>query len=190
MAGIVEFEVFRDFLGVAADAPEIDDCSRLYDAIGTRIRRITRRDFEGDEGGSYDEVIRIRGALEFRLAHVPVEAITSLRAVEFDGTEADPYLATQWRLEDAQTGLVRLVRRSEYLRAVYTTTGEIPADLPQAYLDWGKARWDERTRPAVLASYQTGGDGESYFEALAGRPPRDVVAILLGNRHDATAGVI
>ena len=30
---VIEFEVFRDYLGVGATDPEVDDVSRLYDAI-------------------------------------------------------------------------------------------------------------------------------------------------------------
>jgi hypothetical protein len=190
MANVIEFEVFRDYLGVAADAVEIDDVSKLYDAIGSQVRRITRRDFEGDEGGSYDQVIRIREEREFDLPHVPVEAITSIRQAFFDGTEDNPYDAEQWRLEDAARGRIRLLPRAEYVRVVWTTTGEIPAEVPQAFLEWGKTRWDERDRTGGLASYSTGADSESYFATLAGRPPRDVMLALLGVQHSTGGGVV
>jgi hypothetical protein len=190
LPSLIEFEVFRDFLGVAADATEVDDVSRLLDAICAEARRLTRRDFEGDEGGSYSEIYRIRGEREFTLPHVPVASITSINRVYFDGTEDAAYEATEWRLEDAARGLVRLGFTAEYIRVVYRTTGEIEAQVPQAVLEWGKARWDDRDRVPILASYRTGDDAESYFEALAGRPPGDVMRALLGVRHATGGGVV
>lgn len=187
LPSLVEFEVFRDYLGVAADDPAVDDVSRLLDAICAEVRRITRRDFEGDEGGSYDEIYRVWGAREFTLPHVPVAAITSINQVYFDGTEDAAYAADEWRLEDVARGVIRLGFTAEYIRVIYRTTGEIEAQVPQAVLEWSKARWDRRDRDPMLASYKTGDDAESYFEALAGRPPGDVARALLGVRH-ATGG--
>lgn len=203
MANIVEFEVFRDYLGVAPASVDEDEVSLLYDAIGAEIRRLTRRAFEGDEGGDYDQVIRIDGAREFRLPHVPVEAVTSIRRVWFDGTEEGVYATTEWRLENAATGLISIrpgagrwatrawparARGPEYVRVIWKTTGAIPAQLPWAYLEWGKDRWDDKARPAGLASYATGGDSESYFAALAGRPPRQVLGAILGAQHTTSGG--
>lgn len=212
MSSLVEFEVFRDHLGVAATDPAVDDVSRLLDAICAEVRRMARRDFEGDEGGSYDQVIRIRGEWEITLPHVPVRTITSISRQWFDGTEEDPYLASDFRLEDATRGLIRLrpgagwlgradwdsdPRRHghqyhgpDYVRVVWTTTGEIPADIPQAVLDWGKARWDTRDRVAGLVGYTTGQDSETYSEKLAGQPPRDVSRAILGTRHATGGGVV
>jgi hypothetical protein len=190
LVSIVEFEVFRDYLGVAADATECDDVSRLLDAIAAEARRLTRRDFEGDEGGDYNEVYRIRGEEEFMLPHVPVASISSINRVYFDGTEDAAYEATEWRLEDAARGVIRLGFTAEYIRVVYRTTGEIEAQVPQAMLEWGKARWNRRDRDPILASYRTGEDAESYFEALAGRPPGDVLRALLGVRHATGGGVV
>jgi hypothetical protein len=187
---IVEFEVFRDHLGVGATDPEVDDASRLYDAIGSEIKRITRRDFEGDEGGSYNKVIRVRGEREFSLPHVPVEAITSINRYYFDATEDDVYDAEDWRIEDADRGRIHLKHRCEYVRVIWTTTGEIPAQVVQAYLEWGKDRWSTRDRPNGLSSYQTGDDRESYSVTLAGRPPRSVVVALLGVQHSTGGGVV
>ena len=190
LPSLVEFEVFRDYLGVAAEDTAADDVSRLLDAICAEVRRLTRRDFEGDEGGSYDEIYRVRGALEFTLRRVPVASITSISRAYLDGTVDDPYLATEWRLEDAATGRIRLTRLAEYVRVVSRTTGDIEPQIPQAVLEWGKARWDRRDRDPVLASYQTGDDAESYFQALAGRPPGDVARVLVGVRHHAGGGVV
>ena len=39
---IVEFEVVRDYLGVAADATEVDQVSILHNAIDARIKVICR----------------------------------------------------------------------------------------------------------------------------------------------------
>jgi hypothetical protein len=188
---IVEFEVFRDYLGVGATDPEVDDVSRLYDAIGSEIKRITRRDFEGDEGGSYTEIIRLHGAQEFTLEHVPVESVESIAKHNFDGTDEDPYEADRWRLEDAERGRIRLLPSPEYVTVAYTTTGAIPAQVPQAYLEWGHDRWnDGELRPAGLASYQTGEDAESYSVTLAGRPSRTVLLALLGVAHVTGGGVV
>jgi hypothetical protein len=187
---IVEFEVFRDYLGVGATDPLVDDVSKLYEAIGAEIKRITHRDFEGDAGGSYSEILRLRGAEEFTLAHVPVESVTSIAKHNFDGTDQDPYDVTAWRIEDADRGLIRIRATPEYVTVVYTTTGDIPPQAVQAYLDWGRDRWDDKDRPANLASYATGGDAESYFQAIAGVPPSKVLAAILGVAHYSRGGVV
>lgn len=203
MGAVIEFEVFRDYLGVAATDPDVDFASLLFDAINAEIRRLTHRAFEGDDGGSYDQVIRIRGLREFSLPWTPVKAIASIARVHFDGTEDDPYETTYWRLEDADRGLVALRasgywdgpptrwwRNPEYVRVVWTTTGEIPAQLPMACLDWGKTRWEERDRTAGLASYTTGQDAESYFPAIAGLPPRSALLAIMGSAHITGGGVV
>ena len=133
MPPLVEFEVFRDYLGVAAADPAEDDVSRLLDAICAEARRLSRRDFEGDEGGSYDQVIRIRGVREFALPHVPVRAITSIAPAYFDGTTGDVYATTDYRVEDADRGLIRLRFGPEYVRAIWTTTGAMPATFTRVY---------------------------------------------------------
>lgn len=204
MGAVIEFEVFRDYLGVAATDPEVDAVSLLFNAINAEIRRLTHRAFEGDGGGSYDQVVRIHGEREFTLPWGPVASITSIARVHFDGTEDDPYEATQWRLEDADRGVVALrptgywrpgsparwLSNPDYIHIVWTTTGEIPAQLPQACLDWGKTRWEERDRTAGLASYGTGQDAESYFPALAGLAPRTALLAILGVAHLTGGGVV
>jgi len=190
VGAVIEFEVFRDYLGVAATDPEVDDVSLLFNAINAEIRRLTHRAFEGDGGGSYDHVIRLHGEREFTLPWGPVASITSIARVHFDATEDDPYETTLWRLEDADRGLVHLSRSVEYVRVVWTTTGEIPAQLPQACLDWGKTRWDERARTAGLTSYHTGQDAEAYSEVLAGLPPRTAMLAILGVAHLTGGGVV
>ena len=203
MGAVIEFEVFRDYLGVAATDPEVDAVSLLFNAINAEIRRLTHRAFEGDGGGSYDQVIRIHGEREFTLPWGPVASITSIARVHFDATEDDPYEATQWRLEDADRGVVALrssgywdgpsarwLRNPDYIHVVWTTTGEIPAQLPQACLDWGKTRWDERARAAGLTSYSTGQDAESYSAVLAGLPPRSALLAILGVAHLTGGGVV
>lgn len=191
MGNVVEFEVFRDHLGVGATDPQVDDVSKLYDAIMAEIRRITRRSFEGDEGATYDQVIRTYGAEEFRLPFVPVDELVSITRVRFDGTEDDePFETDRYRLEDADRGRIRLLPRCEYVRVVWTVTGAIPAQAPWAALEWGKARWDDRDRSSSLSSYQTGQDAESYAVTLAGQPPRQVIAALLGFANVSGGGVV
>jgi hypothetical protein len=196
VGAVIEFEVFRDYLGVAATDPDVDFTSLLFDAINAEIRRLTHRAFEGDDGGSYDQVIHIRGLREFSLPWTPVKAIASIARVYFDGTEDDPYEAAQWRLEDADRGLIALRASGswrpnpEYVRVIWTTTGDIPAQLPMACLDWGKTRWEERDRIAGLASYGTGQDAESYFQALAGLPPRSALLAIMGVAHVIGGGVV
>jgi hypothetical protein len=187
---IVEFEVFRDELGVAADSPDVDRVSKLYEAIGEEIERLTRRRFAGDEGATYTETIRIREEREFSVANVPVASIASIAPVAFDGTVGDVYAADEWRLESAARGRIRIRARTEYVQVVYAIPAGAPAAIVQAFLEWGKTRWGERDRTGGLASYSTGADSESYFATLAGRPPRGVMVALLGARHDAVAGVI
>lgn len=218
MGAVIEFEVFRDYLGVGASDPEADQVSILFDAINAEIRRLTHRAFEGDDGGSYDQVIRIFGATEFTLPWTPVETVTSIARHHFDGTEDDPYQTAAWRLGDPDRGVIQLRssgsadwpwdrpradwRGPEYVRVIWTTTGDIPAQLPQACLDWGKVRWDEHLLAAAdqatgsLASYKTGDDAESYFDprrppaATAGKPPRSALLAILGQAHYSRGGVV
>lgn len=191
MGAVIEFEVFRDYLGVGATDPEADQVSILFDAINAEIRRLTHRAFEGDGGGSYDQVIRLFGASEFTLPWGPIDAITSITVQRFDGTEDDPLETDRYRLEDADRGLVRLARAgTEYVHVAWTTTGDIPAQLPQACLDWGKERWGDQDRPADLASYSTGQDAESYFQLVAGGPPSKALVAILGVAHYSRGGVI
>jgi hypothetical protein len=190
LPSLVEFEVFRDHLGVAADAPEVDAVSKLLDAICAEVRRIARRSFEGDEGGAYSQVIRIRGAREFTLPQVPVAAVASIAPAYFDGTVGDAWDTWDWRLEDASRGLVRLRFAAEYVAVVWTTTGDIPAQIPQAVLEWGKSRWESRDQVAGLTGYKTGDDSETYSEAIAGKPSHDVMRAILGVRHATGGGVV
>jgi len=190
VGNVVEFEVFRDHLGVGATDPEVDLVSKLFDAINAEIRRITGRDFEGDEGATYDEVYRLAGAQEFTLRHVPVSSVTSIARQNFDGTDEDAYDVERWRLEDAERGRIRIRPTPEYVRVIYDVTGAIPAVAPLAALEWGKARWDERDREYGLSSYHTGDDAESYWATLAGQPPRNVIRMLLGIKHITGGGVV
>ena len=201
---IVEFEVVRDYLGVAADATEVDQVSILHNAIDARIKVICRRGFEGDEGATYTEIYRLDGAAEFTLRHVPVEAITSVTRVWFDGTRDDAYTADLYRIEDAERGVVRLgassissrailefghsIIRPRLVEVVYRVTGAIPFEAAQAELDWCKARWDARDDRADLVGYTTGQDSETYSVVLAGLPPRDVALALAGITHGGGGG--
>jgi hypothetical protein len=199
MTTIVDFDVFRDHLHVAADSPEVSDVALLLDAISAEVRRISRLGLEGAPT-DYDEVLRVFGVLEFRLPHVPVASIASIRKVNFDGTEEEPYATTDWRLEDADRGRIHLRTGSswltwrrmgpEYLRVIWTVTGAIGAAIVQASLEWGRDRWVQIDRSAGLASYATGNDSESYFAQLAGLPPRGVMRALLGERVSSFAGVV
>lgn len=189
LPALVEFEVFRDHLGVEPHAPEIDDVSRLLDAICFEVRRLTRRRLEGDEGGSYDRILRLRGASELVLPEVPVASISSITPVAFDGTAEDPLPPSAWRLENPEQGHVLLLTRPEWVRVIWRTTGEIPASIPQAVLEWGKARWLARDRDPALASYRTGDDAEGYFEGIAGAPPATVGIVLVGLAHRRGGGV-
>lgn len=191
MGNVVEFEVFRDTLGVGATDPDVDQVSLLFEAINAEIRRLTHRAFEGDGGGSYDEVLRVFGDEALTLPWTPVRTVTSINPQRFDGTDEEALAATDWRLEDPARGRIRLRRAgAEYLHVVWTTTGEIPDQLPWACLEWGRDRWTARERPADLASYSTGGDAESYFAAVAGVCPPKALAAILAVAHHDRGGVI
>lgn len=190
MGNVVEWEVFRDRLGVGATDPEADLASLLFDAINAECRRLANREFEGDEGATYDEIYRLAGANEFTLAHVPVREITSIAKHNFDGTDEDAYEVDRWRLEDAERGRIRIRPTPEYVRVVYKVTGAIPAQATWACLEWGADRWAARDTPGGLSSYTTGEDSESYSVTLAGRPPRQVITALLGIKHVVGGGRI
>lgn len=189
MSEIVLFATFRDHLGVGAADPEVPAVQRLYDAIGEEIERITNRTFTA-AAATYTEVLRLHGADEFTVAHVPVASITSIAKHNFDGTDEAAYEEDRYRLEDADRGRIRIKPSPEYAKVVYATTGEIPHAAVQAYLEWGKARWDERDQAPSLTSYQTGEDAEGYSVTLAGKPPRSAVVALLGLAHVAGGGPV
>lgn len=186
---IVTLEAFLAHLGVDAASPEAADASRLLDAISAEMRLLARRDFEGI-GGTYDRILTIRGAREILLPHVPVVAIQSISRVYFDGTEDPAYAADTWRLEDPARGAVRLAFTADYIRVQWTTTGAIPAQIIQGAFSWGSSRWVERERDPGLAAYRTGDDSETYFPAIAGRPPTDVARAILGTQHATGGGPI
>lgn len=189
MSEIVAFVTFRDHLGVGAADPEEPAVQRLYDAIGDEIERITGRVFT-TAAATYTEVLRLRGADEFTVAHVPVASITSIAKRNFDGTDEAVYDADRYRLEDADRGRIRIKPSPEYAKVIYATTGGIPHAAVQAYLEWGKARWDERDQAPAMTSYRTGEDAEGYSVTLAGRPPRSAIAALLGLAHVSGGGPI
>lgn len=177
---VVAFDVFRDHLGVAADSAEVDDVRILFDALNAECRRITGLGFEGAGGATYDEIIRTFGAREFTLPRGPVASITSLTRQAYDGTDdGAPFDTRRYRLEEAARGRVSVLASAEYIHAVWVVTGEVPPQVVEAMLEWGKDRWDTRDQAAGLSSYQTGQDAESYSVTLAGKPPRGAIALLL-----------
>lgn len=174
---LVSRELVLSEAGVAVTEPAARRLQILIDAVSSRIRRITRRDFAGSLT-TWDEVYALHGADELVLRNGPVYSITSIRRVSFDGTEDDAYDPTLYRLDDAGRGRVRLARRPGYVRVIYTTTGAVPSEVPMAALEWILARWNSRKRDPALASYNTGDDMESYFASLAGKTPSEVLAAL------------
>lgn len=180
--------VFQE-LGVAEDDAKATRLRLLIDAVSSRIRRITRRDFAGSVT-TWDETYRLDGGNELVLRHVPVLSITSIRAAYFDGREDDPYEATLWRIEDAQRGRIRLARRPGYVRVVYTANGAVIPEAVNGAFEWIVARWNAWARDPALASYSTGDDSESYFASLAGKPPPEVLAALRPLIHNLGGGPI
>jgi hypothetical protein len=176
MAPIVALADALEHVGVEADQePEATLVEGLLNAISDEVRKLSRRGLEG-ESTEYDQVLRIRRLLEFTLPEAPIDPDEGvvLTPVLFDGTELDPLEAATYRIEDAARGRIRITTRTEYVRAVWTATGEIPDSIAQAVLDWLKDRFDARDRARDLASYQTGDDAEAYFATLAGKAPSSV----------------
>lgn len=181
---LIEVEVLAASLGVSLDTPEGDDLRRLSAAVSAEIRRLTRRAFEGDGGGSYTETIRLHGASGFTLPHVPVQAVTSIRREAFDGTLETALTSGYWRLEDAARGRIEIRHRGwERARVAWTTTGEIPVDVAQAAADWVASRWEARGIAAGQTGYRTGEDAETWSATHVGRPPADVARVLAGVGH-------
>jgi hypothetical protein len=186
---LIEVEVVADRLAVVPDTTDWDDLVRLTAAVSSAIRRMTRRAFEGDEGGTYDEIIRLHGSQEFTLPNVPVQSVTSIQRVSYDGTADDAWPTTDWRLEDAARGRVSIRRGAQRVRVIYRTTGDIPEHISQAAADWIAARWAARPLGAGQTGYKTGEDAETWSAERVGRPPTDV-AIALGLETHVTAAVV
>ena len=176
---LVDRDEFRRYLGVEAEAADAVYVGRMLDALCAEYRRLCRRDLEG-AATNYDEVYHLFNRQHaFLLRHVPVSVVTSINRVDFDATEDDAYDETDWRLEDTERGLVRLRAAPEYVRVVYTATGEVPEHVPMDILEWGKYAWAEAERGG-LASYQTGADAENYFASKIGKPPSRVARGIMG----------
>lgn len=197
-AGIVSLEDALDTLGLTSDAGAQDDrVARLLNAVSAEIRRMTRRGFEGDVT-SYDEIVAVADDGYVRLPHVPVFAVTSLAHVHFDGTEDDVYLATRWRVENADTGLVLLFgdycrhwrsccHGPRRVRAIWAVTGEITADIEQAALEWIADRWTSRRR-GRMTSRSNGVVSESW--GPLGPPPPGVGRTIAGYFTSSSGGPI
>jgi hypothetical protein len=188
-APIVPLVEALGILGVEAGSPDATRVSTLLDAVSGEIRRLANREFTGAVQ-THDETLVLGHANPFRLPWVPVSAVTSLTRVYFDGTTDAALDADDWRLEDAAAGIVRLRRGVTYLRAVWTSTGEIPAAISEACREWLRDRWTTRDQNAALASYHTGEDSEAYFPAMAGKPPRAAAFAIYGARHERGGGVV
>ena len=201
--GIVTLAEALSLLGVTAGTTDATWVSRLLDGISAEMRRLCRRGFEG-EATTYTETLTLRGARIFTLPHSPVSSITSITRVYLDGSADEAYDSTEYLLEDAETGRVRLGVYSGpnawpddwggagacYVRVVYVVTGEIPAPIVTACLSWLRTRWDAWAVRADLAGYKTGGDAENYFASLIGRPPRDVARAIASYYHATGGGVV
>jgi hypothetical protein len=198
-AGIITLADALAELGVTAATADATRVRHLVDGISSEIRKLCRRGFEG-AATTYTETIRIRGALEFTLPHGPITSITSIAQTYVDGSEDEAYAADEYLIEDLDRCRVRLgtyfgprawprdwARGPEYVKVVWTVTGEIPADVTLAAYQWLKARWGTWNDRPDLAGYKTGDDSESYFGALIGRMPRDVARALSLYYH-ATGG--
>jgi hypothetical protein len=192
-------------LGLTSGTQAATDAGRILNAVSAEIRRICRRGFEGSKTTYTAELYRLRGALEFNLLHTPVESITSITRVYLDGSADEAYDTTEYLLENAETGHVRLGtyygprawprhwsrdRGPDYVKVTYAATGEIPDPISNATYEWLKARyatWNERSD---LAAYKTGDDSENYFASLAGLPPHNVARALALYHHNTGGGVV
>lgn len=188
-AGLVSLDTALSLLGVAAGSADEDRVAQLLDDVSAEIRHLTRRGLEGTPT-TYDEVLPISGSL-LRLPRGPLSSIVSIRRSYFDGTLDTAYSVTDWRFDDMARGRVSLYSSvTGWVRVVYTTTGEVPAPIIQACLDWLKARWYEHQRDSALASYSTGGDSESYFDSRVGKPPGNVARTLAMYFRTTAGGVV
>ena len=118
--------------------------------------------------------------------------------------------STLWLLELPRRGRVRLARRMEYGRFTYLVSGEIPADVTQAVLEWLDEGWaamqEPDTDPATreLASQSHDSWSESYVESdsndvgagtataaiITRRPPSRVTRVLAGYYHPTGGGPV
>lgn len=215
MDPLVTLESALAYVHVDADAPEAADVSGMLDAISAEVRSLSNRALEGGDGDDYDEVIRIGRQQEFLLTQVPVDPDKpiTITPLLFDGTELEVLETTQWRLEDAKTGRIRMVATMrgwaggdaiqspphraarydsgpEYVRATWSTTGAVSAAMSWGVLEWLKIRWDARATAPHLAGYATGKDAETYFAGLIGAIPPSVARAIIGAWHPSNGGVI
>jgi len=178
------------FVGVDALAPEATTVGLYLDAISEEMRRLSRRALEGTST-DYDMIIRVYESPEFVLPQVPIDLEKPITVVPclFDGTVLYELAPTEWRVEDANRGrmrileyvwhrMIRIFRRYEYVRVTWSTTGEIPATIRLGCLTWLKDEWIHRDQSRALAGYQTGKDAETYFPNMIGVPPRSVARAL------------
>lgn len=212
MAPIVAITDALAELGITAGTAAATDVARINGAISGEIRRICRREFEGAQT-AYTETMRIRRMWEFNLPHTPVAEIDSITRVYLDGSADEPYTSDSYMLEDSETGLVRLgvyfgprawatdvapndgssrfpLGAPDYVSVAWKTTGEIPAPITLASIQWLKARWANWDGRWDLMQYKTGEDMERYDPALVGVMPHDVARALALYHHSTGGGVV
>lgn len=218
MDPIVALEDALRWLGITD--PESDDAwvaGQMLDAMSAGVRTLANRDFEGDDGDhDHDQVIRIYRQPEFLLPAVPVDPDAPITIIPllFDGTELTELEASQWRLEDAATGRIRILatlRRAglesdaiaagsrfptrydpapDYVRVTWSTTGAIPATVRYGILAWLKETFRSQEVPVHLAGYQTGKDAETYFPGVVGTVPPAIARAILNSWQPTNGGVI
>lgn len=163
--------------------------------IGTGVPREVVRAATVGTPGSGGTGVDVAPAL--RYAHALAEA-----AVEVNGSEL-------WMLELPRRGRLRLARRMDYALITYVTSGEVPADVSHAVLEWLDEGWTAMQEPDIdpatreLSSQSHDSWSESYAPAdeagdintaaaaiIARRPPTRVARVLLGYWHPSgTVGV-
>lgn len=86
--------------------------------------------------------------------------------------------STYWRLTSPSRGIIERETVTRFAEVRWRTTGDVPADVQEAILDWVASRWGQRERTAGQSSYSTGADSESWDLSKAGHPPTDTARVL------------
>lgn len=147
--------------------------------------------------GGTQEVVRVKSAGTAGAAGPGADIEPRLRFPQLAGVSAVEVarnLGYRWRLEDSQRGRIALRTDADYLRVVYRVTGEVPAPIRQAALEWLSASWqrlpDATPDDPELASQSSDGWSESYREIPVAPTPPKVGAAITSYWHATTGGPI
>lgn len=185
-------------LNAAPGSAEADRIEAIVEGVLVTIRRMTGMGLEGTPT-QYTERVRISSGLgDIVLAHGPILSVQSISRLYWNGQVAFVYGVADWWMTDGRLTLRPFASSSRAwgydrfmtvgsptdVQVIYTTTGEIPADVVKAVWRWVEADVQDH---GGLVSYTNGADSETYRPFAA---PTGVSAVLAGYYRPRTGGVV